>query len=119
MELARAWPKEAGLRSFRRSWELTGRGLRVRDEITLERETETAWIFMLHREPEIRAGEILFGTLSLALPEGMRAEKEEIRLEDARMLRNWPEGRLWRLRIAAAPGTEYRVCWEFVRREKA
>ena len=119
MELARAWPKEAGLRSFRRSWELTGRGLRVRDEITLERETETAWIFMLRREPEIRAGEILFGTLSLALPEGMRAEKEEIRLEDARMLRNWPEGRLWRLRIAAAPGTEYRVCWEFVRREKA
>ncbi len=111
MGLARAWPKESGLRYFRRQWRLTEDALLMTDDIQLDTAREVVWIFLLRRKPDISPSSVRFGDLLLTLPEGFHAAEEAVIFEDARMLANWPEGRLWRVKISGEPKKSCQVSW--------
>ena len=64
------------------------------------------------KESEIPEPEaVLTGEPELTLPEGFHAAEEAIVLEDVRMLANWPEGRLWRVKISGEPKKSCQVSW--------
>lgn len=101
LDIAGAYPAEAGAVSAVRSLRITDRGILLTDDIVLAREAPVQWVFMLRERPELSAGEARFGRLCLTFDPSLRAEAEELPVTDARMARSFP-GSLWRLTLDAA-----------------
>lgn len=100
LEIAGAYPPEAGVRTLLRSISVTEQGVRLTDEAGLAQAQEMTWVFMLRCRPEIEAGRARFGRLALAFDPALWAGAEEMPVTDARMARNFP-GSLWRLTLRA------------------
>ena len=100
MEIAGAYPPEAGVRSLVRSAAVPEQGVRLTDEAALETAQEMIWVFMLRSRPDIADGQARFGRLALAFDPALEAKVEEMPVTDARMARNFP-GSLWRLTLRA------------------
>ena len=100
MEIAGAYPPEAGARSLVRSVAIPEQEIRLTDEAVLESAQEITWVFMLRSRPDIAYGQARFGRLALAFDPALEAKVEEMPVTDARMARNFP-GSLWRLTLRA------------------
>ena len=115
MELADAYPAEAGVQSLKREISFDGATIRLHDRIRLTRPQEATWVFMLKNRPEYSSGEAHFGPLTLRFDPSLRCAAEEWPVTDARMARNFP-GSLWRLTLTAAPAPEHKQTMTLTRR---
>lgn len=110
MEIAGAYPAEAGVRSYRRSVRLDkGRGVGIVDRFDGDRPATLSLMFS--QEPMIESDRIVLGglaTISIAGAGAMAVETIEI--TDARLKRAWPE-RLYRVLVPLA-GRELRLTIE-------
>ena len=100
MEIAGAYPPEAGVRSLVRSVAVLEQRVRLTDEAALESAQEMTWVFMLRSRPVIADGLARFDRLTLAFDPALHAAAQEMPVTDARMARNFP-GSLWRLTLRA------------------
>ena len=115
MDIAGAYPPEAGVSSLVRSLRLTENGILLTDALVLSREAPVTWVFMLRDAPQLTSGEACFGRLRMAFDPALHAEAEEMPVTDARMARNFP-GSLWRLTLQAAPAAEHTQNFTITRR---
>jgi len=105
LDLAPAYPGEAGVLQCRRSFrhDIT---LCVRDEIICEKELPVTWVFMLRHEPMIdqnaQCCELSGSDFRIDWSGGapLTAAVEEIIITDSRMAKSYP-GKLWRLTLTA------------------
>ncbi len=107
MELAGAWPGEAGLRAFSRKLCWKGGALALEDAIHTVLPRTAQWVFMLRNRPAVGTGEALFGRLRLRFDPALRAACVEFPVTDPRMARSFP-GSLWRLTLSAGEALEQR-----------
>jgi hypothetical protein len=116
LDLAAAYEKAAGVRSLRRVFALEEDGLTLTDEVRLETALPVTWVFMLRHQPEIGAGWVDAGRITLRFPEELEAAAEEIPMADARMAGIWHDS-LWRLTLRGKPNTETRAVFTVRKRE--
>ena len=107
LDMADAYPADAGVQSCRRRMTLAERAFRVQDDIALTAEMPVTWVFMLRHEPEIQPGGCtLDGGFRIRWDEAITAAVEPIEVADGRMAKSYP-GVLWRLTLTAAPADHH------------
>lgn len=114
MELAGAYPPEAGAKSFLRSLTVTEEGAEAHDIIRLKAAAPVEWVFMLRGRPESIPGGLRSGGLCILWNGRLTAATEEIRVMDARMERSFP-GSLWRVSLFAEPADAHEETFYFRR----
>ncbi len=112
LNLEATYGAEAGVKALKRTFALGADGLRLTDEGTLETAREVTWVFLLRSEPVWTEGRIKAGNLLIRCPEGLRFEKEEKPVADARMAQFWP-GSLWRVKLTGSPAETFRAAFAF------
>ena len=112
LNLEKAYGPEAGVRSLRRSFSLSGEGLLLEDEIRLQEAKTVTWIFLLREKPAWEDGRVTAGRLRIRCPEGLDFSAEEKPVTDPRMARNWP-GSLWRVRLQGKPAKSFSAEFAF------
>ena len=112
MNLEAAYDDAAGIRELKRSFALSGQGLRLTDEGELKTAQAVTWIFLLRHRPVWNAGRIIAGDLVIRCPEGLAFTAEEKPVTDARMKRSWP-GSLWRASLRSEPADRFRMQFDF------
>lgn len=117
LDMAGAYPAEAGVSSLKRWMNNTDDQFRVMDEISLEREMAVSWVFMLRDEPVVQQGNVMMDGMSLRWDLGhgsspLTAEVEPIEITDSRMAKSYP-GTLWRLVLTAPAATFHRQYFLF------
>ena len=97
LDIAPAYPEEAGVRRLERRLSLGPDGsLALSDTVLLDAPLPVQEVLLLAQRPELREGGAVAGGFTIR-PEGpMEARVEEIPVEDPRMARSFP-GSLWRL----------------------
>ena len=105
MDIAGAYPDEAGVLRLLRSFTVDEHGVTLRDRITLREAREVTWVFMLRNRPALAAGSADLGPLTLRFDPALTPQVEEMPVTDERMAKNYP-GSLWRLTLTAAPDSE-------------
>ena len=105
MDIAGAYPDEAGVLRLLRSFTVDAHGVTLRDRITLREAREVTWVFMLRNRPALAAGSADLGPLTLHFDPALTPQVEEMPVTDERMAKNYP-GSLWRLTLTAAPDSE-------------
>ncbi|MBQ2952389.1 MAG: heparinase II/III family protein [Clostridia bacterium] len=114
LDMAAAYPAQAGVHRCARKLQLTGAMLSVMDEIDLACAQPVTWVFMLRDEPVIEAedqcchGRETNFFIEWRDTEALTASAEPIEITDARMAKSYP-GSLWRLMLTAEPDTRHRV----------
>lgn len=116
MELQNAYPKEACLKSFRRTLSFMKNGLCVEDALTFQRARPVDWHFLLRHEPIISQNSIRIGPLTLRYPPALTPGIEKIPITDVRMARSYP-GCLWRLTLSAKEDAAHQNQFQFVHSE--
>lgn len=102
LDLAAAYPAEAGVQRCLRTLIVAEDALRLTDEIVLTEEKSVTWVFLLRHRPELTRNGVLSGPARLTWVGELRAEIEEIPVTDGRMARCWP-GSLWRMTLTDEP----------------
>lgn len=105
MDIAGAYPAEAGVTALERELRMEDAGILLRDTVRLSAPQPVTWVFMLRDAPVLGEGRADFGLLTLRYDGALAARAEEIPVTDARMARNFP-GSLWRLTLTGEPGCE-------------
>ena len=114
LDMADAYPDEAGVQTCRRKLLLDGSRLSVMDDITLDEARPVTWVFMLRDEPIIEQeylcchGRDTNFFVEWRDTEALTAAVEPIEITDGRMKNSYP-GTLWRLTLTAAPAKEHSV----------
>ena len=106
MELAGAYPEEAGAKSIRRSFRVGEDGVTLKDCIELENAKEVTWVFLLRQPPQLEKGKVTFGPLVLHHDETLEQGVTEIPVTDVRLMKNFP-GSLWRLTLKAKAAEKF------------
>lgn len=106
LDIARAYPPEAGVQSLVRALRVSREGIALHDVVRLDAPRSVTWVFMLRNAPCVGEGEARFGPLTLCFDPALCAHAEEIPVTDARLARNFP-GSLWRLTLTGAPGQDH------------
>ena len=112
LDMAAAYPAEAGLQMCRRTLRLTGSRLTLRDDIRCEHPLPVTWVFMLRHEPLIDPDRACCSTRdgcfrvdwSRCAP--LTAAAEPIPITDDRMWKSYP-GTLWQLTLIAGPADHH------------
>ncbi len=100
LDMAAAYPVEAGVQRCQRTMRLSEGGFTLRDEIVCA-EAPVTWVFMLRHQPVITAdGCMLDSGFRIRWGEGLSAKAEPIDITDGRMKNSYP-GTLWRLTLTA------------------
>lgn len=108
MDMAGAYPAEAGVLRALRTAAVTADGVEITDEIDLQAQQAVTFVLMAREKPDIRADGIAFAHAWLALPPESSAAAEEIPVTDARMAQSWP-GSLWRITLTSPKQTHHRL----------
>ena len=108
LDMAPAYPGEAGVLACRRTATCSEAGCRVEDVIRLERPEGVTEVFLLRNRPEIEKGGVCAGRTRITPDGPMDVGIEEIPVTDPRMARNFP-GSLWRVAFSAPEGKEHRL----------
>ena len=103
MDIAGAYPEEAGVVRLMRALTPMENGVRLCDEIELRETKPVTWMFMLRQRPELTPGAVRFGGLVLRHDAAMTQAVEEMPVTDARLALNFP-GSLWRLTLTPEEG---------------
>ncbi len=109
LDIAGAYPAEAGVISLRRDFSLAANGaLTLRDEIELSVPRAVTETLLLRCEPARRGDALVSGPVRI-VPDGpMEVEIEEIPVTDPRMAKNFP-GSLWRAAFTAPAAQQHRI----------
>ena len=107
MELAGAYPEEAGVRSLARTLTVSEDELELTDEVTLDAEKPVTFVFMLRHRPTVQNGQAHFGKLRMTFDASLDVRVEEIHVTDARMVKNFP-GSVWRMTMTSGEAKEHR-----------
>jgi hypothetical protein len=113
LDVAGAYPADAGIRALTRDFALTAEALTITDDIALSGPQPVTWVFMLRDRPVLSPGLARSEVLGLRFDASLAAGLEEYPVTDPRMIANFP-GSVWRLTLAAAPATEHRQRFVFV-----
>ena len=117
LDIAPAYPEEAGVKALRRTFALdAGGALTLRDDIALASPMPITETFMLRHKPERRGSALVSGGVRVAPDAPMTVEIEEIPIEDARMSKSF-SGSLWRAAFTSAAATEHRIQFRIERIE--
>jgi len=114
LDMAAAYPAEAGVQTCRRKLLLDGSRLSVMDDITLDAPKPVTWVFMLRDEPIIEQedqcchGRETNFFVEWRDTEVLTAAVEPIEITDGRMKNSYP-GKLWRLTLTAEPAQTHSV----------
>ena len=98
--LDKAWPGEAGIRSYTRSSAMNGSVITVTDCLTLEREAPVCWYWMCAEMPEIAGDSLRFaeaGCLVQFAGGDFTLSAEPVVLEDRKLRNEWKCDTLWRV----------------------
>ena len=106
MDMACAYPAEAGAKAMVRSFSLDGDGAQLHDRIELEAEKPVTWVFMLRRAPVCEEGRVIVGPLVLTHDPALTQQVTEMPVTDVRLKKNFP-GSLWRLALTAKPAAAF------------
>ena len=112
LDMAAAYPAEAGVQTCRRTFHLTGGRLNVRDEIVCAEAKPVTWVFMLRHEPVIdherQCCHLRDSGFWIDWSENasLTAVAEPIEITDGRMKNSYP-GTLWRLTMTAEPAIHH------------
>jgi len=112
LDMAAAYPAEAGVQQCRRTFRLAGGRLSVRDEIVCAEAKPITWVFMLRHEPVIdherQCCHLRDSGFWIDWSENadLSAAAEPIEITDGRMKNSYP-GTLWRLTLTAEPATHH------------
>ena len=107
LDMADAYPDEAGVSRCFREMRVAKDRLTIRDEIVLNEEKAVTWVFMLRQKPVFEPQGCLFAEADHMLwlnwlNKDLIWQVEEMEITDARMSRSYP-GSLWRLTLTAPP----------------
>lgn len=114
LDMAAAYPAEAGVQQCRRKLLLDGCRLSVMDDIALDEARPVTWVFMLRDEPIIEQEDLCCHGRETNFfvewrdTEALTAAVEPIEITDGRMKNSYP-GTLWRLTLTAAPAKTHSV----------
>ncbi len=132
-DVAGAYPEEAAVQSWQRSYALSSNSLAITDRYTLSaRKAADVEVFITQAEPrlpgetfdgyKVKAGEVLIparsydGTKTIAMkmrfPKGMTASKEENVLSDKRFIAAWGKS-IWRLKFTSDEKAPLTGVYEF------
>ena len=112
LDMADAYPAEAGVQRCRRTFRLAGGRLSVRDEIVCAEAQPVTWVFMLRHEPVIdherQCCHLKDSGFWIDWSENapLSAAAEPIEITDGRMKNSYP-GTLWRLTLTAEPAARH------------
>ncbi len=106
LNLAGAYPSEAGVQSLLRSVKMSDDGITLTDEVVLAEEKAVTFVFMLRHEPHLAGGQANFGKLRMDYDGDLEPYVEAIPVTDARMAKNFP-GTLWRLTLKTLPARQH------------
>ena len=98
LNLAAAYPAEAGLQRLERAFAPQGNGVLLQDSVELLKSQVITWVFMLRNKPVLEAGIARFGKLAISFDNTLVARVEKMPVDDQRMQRSFP-GSLWRLTL--------------------
>ena len=116
LDIAGAYPPEAGVETLRRTLSLSESGaLTLTDEARLTEPQPFTEVFMLRNRPVWRDGALVSGAIALKPETPMALAVKEIRVEDPRMARSFP-GSLWRSTLTADPARTHHVTIQIERR---
>ena len=115
LDLAPAYPGEAGVRECGRTAACADKGCRVEDVIRLDAPQAVTEVFLLRHKPEVRDGGVCAGAIHIAPDVPMTVEIGEIPVTDPRMARNYP-GSLWRVGFTTREAKEHRLGFEITER---
>ena len=106
LELAHAYPREAGIRSIRRTMDF-GTTVKLSDTIALDKAQPVTWVLMSRPEPvQEQPGVLRLGSCVLTYPAELAFRCETIEINDARMEKCYP-GKLYRMTFVSPEGTEH------------
>ena len=114
LDIAAAYPAEAGVQQCRRKLLLDGARLSVMDDIALDEARPVTWVFMLRDEPIIEQEDLCCHGRETNFfvewrdTEALTAAVEPVEITDGRMKNSYP-GTLWRLTLTAAPAKTHSV----------
>ena len=114
LDMADAYPAEAGVLSCRREMTLTGSRFGVHDEIDLACPQAVTWVLMLRDEPVIDAENLCCVGRETGFfvewrdTDPLTAAVERIDVTDARMAKSYP-GALWRLTLTTETRTHHDI----------
>jgi hypothetical protein len=100
LNMAAAYPREAGLLSLTRKAGYQESSFVLTDAVKLKSAATVTWVFMLCNRPEISTGELQTEKMILRFDETLKAACEEIPITDKRMAQNFP-GSLWRVTLTS------------------
>ena len=101
MDIAGAYPPEAGARTLNRAFALEASGrLTLTDRIALDAPLPVTEVFLLRHRPVPAGGGIISGGVRIVPGAAMALAVEEIPVTDPRMARSYP-GSLWRAAFTA------------------
>ncbi len=115
LEIAGAYPANAGLLSLRRSFTF-GSEIVLEDDVALARPQEITWVFLSRPRPRPVDGGLELGWVRLCYAAELHCTVEEIPVTDPRMSENFP-GSLWRIVLTLPPTARTKQTFRFV--EKA
>lgn len=107
MDIAGAYPKEAGVQRLGRSFFYEAPGFVLEDDIVLRAPRPVTWVFLLRYAPLAAENAVRAGNVSLQWEAGLRCAIDEYSVQDERMARSYP-GSLYRVALTAPPADTHR-----------
>lgn len=88
--LTNAYPAQANVCMFSRTFSLQEDGVKLHDHIELSSAQDITWVFMLRKEPVCEAGKVTFGALVLHHDLALTQTVTEIPVTDVRLKKEFP-----------------------------
>ena len=98
-EMKKAYPREAGILSYRREGRLEKGRATVTDVLKLSGEGDVVFHLISFEKPEEKDGALILGSCRLAFEPAVRPEIEEYVFEDERFVRTWQRKSVWRINV--------------------
>ncbi|MBP3427020.1 MAG: heparinase II/III family protein [Clostridia bacterium] len=117
MDIAAAYPGEAGVTSAVRSLQITENGASLKDSISLAQARDVQWVFILRDKPALAPGKVRFGRMAMRHDPQLVQAVREMPVTDARMMKSYP-GSLWRLTLSAPAACAHSAEFSFTLTDK-
>ena len=115
LDIAGAYPREAGVLSLWRTLRLSREGtLSLRDVVRLAAPLPVTETLMLRHAPRIEGGALISGAIAVRTDPALAVAVEEIPVTDPRMARNY-SGSLWRATFTAPAAAEHALAIDIER----
>lgn len=102
LDVAGAYPEEAGMKSWIRRFSQRGEEVLVEEDFMLDRPRQPVLHLICLEKPELEKGKMLFSQLGVQalLSEPFQIQIQEILLEDQKLIDAWESTRVYRLTLS-------------------